>query len=101
MADKTFKHSDHASHTRDPGGLTWLRNNSMSNFTITDEGHVLPSKTCAGVSSLDKTTQTLIDNKTLVLCSAPATDRGKPREKEVKKPDVKGSAGDTPEEKSD
>ena len=101
MADKTFKHSDHASHSRDPGELTWMRNNTTSNFTVTDEGHVLPSKTCCGMSSLDATTRALIDNKTLVLCSAPATDRAKPREKEVKKPDAKSSAGKSPEEESD
>jgi hypothetical protein len=101
MADKTFKHSDHASHTRDPGGLTWVRNNSMSNFTVTDEGHVLPGKTCGGLSSVDKTTRGLVDSGTLVLCSAPATDRGKPREKEAKKPDVKSSVGNTSEEKPD
>lgn len=101
MADKTFKHSDHASHTSDPGGLTWMRNNTLSNCTVTNEGHVLPSKTCGGMSSLDETTQGLIDNKTLVLCSAPAPEREKPREKEAKKPDVKSSVGKTPEEKSD
>ena len=101
MADKTFKHSDHASHTSDPAGMTWVRNNSLTNFTVTDEGHVLPSKTCGGMSSVDKTTQSLIDNGTIILCSAPATDRGKPREKEAKKPDTKSNVGNTPEEKSD
>ena len=101
MADKTFKHSDHASHTSDPGGMTWVRNNSQTNLTVTDEGHVLPSKTCGGMSSVDKTTQGLVDSGSIVLCPAPATDRGKPREKEAKKPDVKISVGDTPEEKSD
>ncbi len=101
MADKTFKYSDHASHLSDPGGMAWVRNNSMTNLTITDEGHVLPSKTCGGMSSVDKTTQALIDNGTVALCSAPAPDRKKPREKEAKKPDTKSGVGDIPEEKSD
>jgi hypothetical protein len=101
MADKTFKHSDHASHLSDPDGLTWVRNTSLSNFTVTDEGHVLPTKTCGGLSSVDKTTQALLDNGSLALCSAPAADRAKPREKEVKKSDTKTGGGHTQEEKSD
>jgi len=101
MADKTFKHSDHASHLGDPAGLTWVRNPTMASCTVTSEGHVLPPKTCGGMSSVDDTTRALIENKTLIPCSAPATDRGKPREKEVKRPDAKSSAGDTREEKSD
>lgn len=101
MAEKTFKHSDHASHLSDSGGLTWVRNVSSNNYTVTSEGHTLPGKTCAGMSSVDKTTQALIDNKILTPCSAPATDRGKPREKEVKRPYAKSSVGNTTEEKSD
>ena len=101
MAEKTFKHSDHASHQSDSGGLIWIRNVSSNNYTVTNEGHTLPGKTCAGMSSIDETTQALIDSKTLIPCSAPAPDRGKPREREAKKPDMKSSVGNTPEEKSD
>mgnify|MGYP006080671273 CR=1 FL=1 len=101
MANKTFKHSDHASHLADPGQLTWMRNTTTTNFTVTDEGHVLPGKTCAGMSSLDETTRKLVDSGTLILCSTPATDRGKPREKEVKRPDAKSSGVNTQEEKPD
>jgi hypothetical protein len=98
MANFVFKHSTHADHSNSADGLTWVRNTTANNLVVTDAGHNLPMKTCAGMSSRDATTRALIDSGTLTICSAPATPKEKPRfqKREVEKPDA-----DKAEEPSD
>ena len=90
MANFVFKHSTHADHGDSADGLTWVRNSTGYNLVVTDAGHNLPMKSCAGMSSMDSSTQALIANGTLTICSAPATQKEKPRpqKREAEKPNV-------------
>ena len=88
MADFVFKHSSHADHGNSADGLTWVRNSTANNLVVTDAGNNLPMKTCGGMSSMDATTRALIADGMLIICSAPATPKEKPRlqKKEAEKP---------------
>ena len=88
MANFVFKHSTHADHGNSANGLTWVRNNTANNLVVTDAGHNLPMKTCAGMSSVDASTQALITDGMLTICSAPAPPKEKPRlqKREAEKP---------------
>lgn len=85
MTNFAYTVSDHASHASHSGNLTWVRNTTSNNLIVTDAGHNLPRKTCAGMSEIDATTKALVDVGTLTICSAPAATpppaipKGKPR----------------------
>jgi hypothetical protein len=72
MTNFTYTVSDHGTHASFSDNLTWVRNMSNNHMIVTDAGHGLPRKSCAGMSEMDATTQALIEAKTLILCSAPA-----------------------------
>ena len=85
MTNFAYTVSDHASHASHSGNLTWVRNATNNNLIVTDAGHALQRKACAGMSGIDATTKALIDEGTLTICSAPAATpppaipKGKPR----------------------
>ena len=72
MTNFAFAVSDHATHSSHPDDKVWVRNMGNHNLIITDAGHSIPRKACAGMSEMDATTKALVDDGSLVICSAPA-----------------------------
>ena len=85
MTNFAYTVSDHVSHASHSGSLTWVRNTTNNNLIVTDAGHNLPRKACAGMSEIATTTTARVDMGPLPICSAPAATpppaipKGKPR----------------------